>query len=106
MNVQTKVYRFQKIANFRELGGYPAGNGQTVRFGRLFRSGHLVNASSSDLKKMRELGIRTVIDLRTRGEAQKKPNRLSAGAGIRAFHFPVNDENYEKGQLPPFLCRI
>ena len=34
-------YNLEGAVNFRELGGYPAADGRTVRWGQLYRSGAL-----------------------------------------------------------------
>lgn len=51
--------------NFRDLGGYTAADGRVVRFGRVFRSGHLANLTDPDLAVLTTLGIRTVVDFRS-----------------------------------------
>jgi protein-tyrosine phosphatase len=56
--------------NFRDLGGYLGADGQRVRWRRLFRADGLSSLSPTDLKIVADLGIRTVIDLRTAPEVQ------------------------------------
>lgn len=64
--------------NFRDLGGYAAGEGR-VRPGLLYRSGMTHGISSAGLRVLRErLAIRTVIDLRAPREAHQE--------GIAPFH--------------------
>lgn len=56
---------FERVLNFRDLGGYRAADGRAVRWRRLFRSDAPGNMSETDERKAREeLGIVTVIDLR------------------------------------------
>ena len=38
----------QGAINFRDLGGYATNDGRRVRWGRLFRSGHLSNLTKKD----------------------------------------------------------
>jgi len=59
---------FDRVFNFRDLGGYLAAEGRTVRWGRLYRSDSLHQLSDDDLETFRLLGVRTVIDLRTEVE--------------------------------------
>lgn len=54
---------FEKIENFRDLGGYNARYGETS-YGVIYRSAALNFASPKDVRKLRELGIKTIIDLR------------------------------------------
>ncbi|MGB5265465.1 MAG: tyrosine-protein phosphatase [Polyangiales bacterium] len=61
--------------NFRDLGGYAASDGRTVKWGQVFRSGELSQLSTDDVRKLGALGIRAVVDLRS-------PEEVSArGAG-------------------------
>lgn len=36
------------VRNFRDVGGLPASDGRRVRYGVLFRSGHLAHATEED----------------------------------------------------------
>jgi protein-tyrosine phosphatase len=52
-------------ANFRDLGGCRTRDGRVVRWERLYRSDNLANLSPRDLARLEELGIVSVIDLRS-----------------------------------------
>ena len=54
--------------NFRDIGGYTANDGRQVRWGTVYRSGELNKLSDRDLDRLAELGIRTVVDLRSEAE--------------------------------------
>jgi protein-tyrosine phosphatase len=62
-------------ANFRDLGGYRTRDGRYVRWGRLYRSDHLVNLTARDYDYLAGLDIRVVCDLRTSGERAKAPTK-------------------------------
>jgi len=62
-------------ANFRDLGGYRASDGRYVRWGLVYRSGHLANLTASDFGYLDGLGIRLVCDVRTVGERARLPTR-------------------------------
>jgi protein-tyrosine phosphatase len=53
--------------NFRDLGGYRTSN-SAVRRRRLFRSDSLAGATPSDYRRLAELRLSAVIDLRSRSE--------------------------------------
>jgi len=67
-----RVLHFDSIHNFRDYGGYAARGGHLVR-GRLWRSGQHGEATSADLARVRDLDIRTVIDLRGDSERAAHP---------------------------------
>jgi protein-tyrosine phosphatase len=56
--------------NFRDLGGYQAGNGVT-RWRRLFRADALHGLTSDDLAHLAERGVRTILDLRSAAELER-----------------------------------
>ncbi len=57
--------------NFRDLGGYPTAEGQVTRWGTLFRSDTLHELTSPDVRRLREMGLATVVDLRTPRELEQ-----------------------------------
>ena len=89
---KSRVLGFQKVANFRDVGGYPAADGRTVRWGALYRSGHLAKMSRRDLEKFSDLEIDTVIDLRSEYERQRDPNRLPEKNTPNVLELSILDE--------------
>ncbi|HMM90440.1 tyrosine-protein phosphatase [Bradyrhizobium sp.] len=51
-------------SNFRDLGGYPTGDGRTVRWRQIFRSNHLGHLTEDDAAVLRDLGVRSAFDFR------------------------------------------
>jgi protein-tyrosine phosphatase len=70
--------------NFRDLGGYPAPGGRSVRWRALFRADDLSCRSRPDREVVRRLGIATVIDLRSRAEVER--DRFPVAEIAVAFH--------------------
>jgi len=60
-------------ANLRDLGGLATIDGQRVRTGRLFRSGHLSELHGTEAAILGGLGLRTIIDLRRPSEVADFP---------------------------------
>jgi len=58
----------ESALNFRDVGGYPTADGRHVRWRRLFRAGGLSQLSEADLAVLGDLGIATVVDLRSTAE--------------------------------------
>jgi len=75
---------FEYVPNFRDLGGYRARDGYTVAWRRLFRSGELGNMTRSDFNLLTgEIGLTSVIDLRSSMEVEQQGVGLLAKAGIK-----------------------
>lgn len=65
--------------NFRDIGGYPAADGRTVKWDRLYRSGDISGLTEDDQRKLDSLGIKVVYDLRSSDEYSQAPDRLPDG---------------------------
>ena len=83
--------------NFRQLGGIRTKDGRTVRQNTLYRSGglHLMNAQ--ELEIVRQLKIRTVLDLRDRWSQKRKPD-----PDIGAAHVPYDGMPAKGGESIDF----
>ena len=81
---------FASVPNFRDLGGYRAGDGRAVAWRRLFRSAALHVMSPPDLARFKEdIRPRAVIDLRTPSEPVKQREiSLLGEVGARYHHVP------------------
>jgi protein-tyrosine phosphatase len=62
---------FEACFNFRDLGGYAAEDGRTVAWGRVYRSDMFHRMTEADRARLRDLGLRTVIDLRSTNEVER-----------------------------------
>lgn len=61
--------------NFRDLGGYQSRTGKTVKWRKLFRSGHLANLSDSDIEHLHQLSLTRVHDFRRADEQERAPSQ-------------------------------
>ena len=85
------------IPNFRDVGGLPAADGRVVRTGLLLRSATPSNATAVDAEALRRAGLRTVLDLRGRVDAERDPgDRLLAGD---TTYLPLLTENMMRSAL-------
>jgi protein-tyrosine phosphatase len=103
--------RLPGTVNLRDVGGYPAadgdgraGGGGTVRWGTLLRSDALHRLDGSGRAALAGLGLRTVVDLRTNAEVRAAPSALD-DAGVATFHVPLFDAS-AIGRLPPELAAV
>lgn len=69
--------------NFRDMGGYLGADGRRVRWGRLFRSGHLARLDEDDQRHLSALRLRLVCDFRREDEQERQPARFAADAKPR-----------------------
>ena len=63
-------------SNFRDLGGYPARDGRSVRWRQIFRSNHLGHLTEADIAVLRGLGLKSAFDFRGTEE------RAAAACGL------------------------
>jgi protein-tyrosine phosphatase len=75
--------------NLRDLGGYPARGGGTLRWRTLLRSDALHRIDDAGRLILAGLNLHTVIDLRTHEEAELAPSALGPALGVRRRHIPV-----------------
>ena len=69
---------FESVPNFRDIGGYRTRDGYTVAWRRLFRSGELCRMTGSDFSKLtEEIGLTSVIDLRSSFEIERAGHRAA-----------------------------
>lgn len=89
-------------ANFRDLGGYAAGN-RVLRRGRVFRSDSLSAMSDADVRRVvDELGVVTVVDLRAGHEVETYGHGPLGAAGVVVHHMPIADETRpDRVERPP-----
>lgn len=92
--------------NFRDLGGYQTKQGKTVVWGELYRSDAFQSITDLDIQYLKGMEIKTIVDLRSKKESEKRPNiswgdipyyqfdpnaKVARDAGNAAF-FTSNDE--------------
>jgi protein-tyrosine phosphatase len=78
--------------NFRDLGGHETADGRRVRSGVLYRADTLHRLTAADLDVLRGLGLRTVIDLRTRTELERFGRAGLTDDEVAHHHLPMIDE--------------
>jgi protein-tyrosine phosphatase len=77
--------------NFRDLGGYPGADGRSVRWRRLFRADGLTRLDEDDCAQLADLGLATVIDLRTKGEVDERGRFPVDSFEVEYHHLPLTD---------------
>ncbi|WP_051652614.1 tyrosine-protein phosphatase [Kitasatospora cheerisanensis] len=91
------------VRNFRDAGGC----GHLPR-GVLYRSGALDRLTPDGARALLDLGVRTVLDLRSTPETAARPDALD-GTGIRHLHVPVFAEQRwpeDPAELYPLMAEL
>lgn len=93
--------------NFRDLGGYTAADGASVKWRKLFRSGVLDRLTEADQAALASLKLGAIVDFRTSNERVLRPSRPIAGARIwsREYGSSNADHNQPLGHIPPAKLR-
>ena len=71
METRERLLPLVGACNFRDLGGYPTVDGRFTRWGKLFRSDTLHELTEEDLELLRQIGLTSIIDLRTKTELER-----------------------------------
>lgn len=91
---------FERLHNFRDLGGYRAAGGRTVRWGRLYRSDSLGKLRGADRDRFHALGVRTVIDLRYPWEVTRS-GRVPDLDGLTYHNLSIEHRPYDQAGQDP-----
>ena len=83
-----RAIRFEGGVNFRDLGGYETSDNRAIRWGKLYRSGHLSNLTENDKVNFESLQIRAICDFRVDDERAKESAQLPGNPLF--FESPIN----------------
>jgi protein-tyrosine phosphatase len=96
----SRTLPFEGCVNFRDLGGYRTADGLQIGWRRLFRADGLHRLSESDHRRLIELGVATVIDLRTVDEAEQRGRFPVDQVPVRYVDLPLTDVLPPTEELP------
>jgi len=86
-----RVINLEGTTNTRDIGGYQTSDLRTIRPRQIIRSENLSRLTAGDFQQLEEIGVKTVIDLRTDREHDKSPTVWLGDNPPQFFHFPVGD---------------
>lgn len=90
-----RLIALDAVHNFRDMGGYPAADGLTTRWRTMFRADGLYRLAGDDLEVVRQLGLHTVIDLRTHAELADRGTFPHDLHPVDFHHVPVIDSTWQ-----------
>ena len=96
----TRTLEFDGCVNFRDLGGYRTRDGRQVGWRRLFRADGLHRLSPDDHRRLIDLGVTTVIDLRTVDEAEQRGRFPVEQVPVRYVDLPLTDVLPSTEEMP------
>ncbi|MGW5342052.1 tyrosine-protein phosphatase [Streptomyces sp. HUAS TT3] len=94
---------FDRLHNFRDLGGYRGADGRTVAWGALYRAdslGKLRVGEGADWDRFLALGVRTVIDLRYPWEIEAK-GRIPEQHRFTYANLSIEHRPYDQAAIDP-----
>ncbi|WP_456786000.1 tyrosine-protein phosphatase [Cellulomonas sp. P5_C5] len=104
MTVDPHILLSPAVTNLRDLGSRATADGGTVATGVAYRSAELADFSVTTDAALADLGIRTVVDLRTDAERSGRPDQLPAGARLVVLDALADMPEGAAAQLPTLLA--
>lgn len=83
--VSLRKIPFEKVHNFRDIGGIVTKDNRVVNWGRFYRADALARVDDKEFEAFNNLGITKVYDLRSDHEVSQAPNNLPSGVNNIAF---------------------
>ncbi|MDU2995480.1 MAG: tyrosine-protein phosphatase, partial [Clostridium sp.] len=77
--VGEKILPFVGVHHFRDIGGYRTIDGRRVKWNTFYRSDKLSDLTEEDIEYFKALGIKTILDLRSKGEVLSSPDPYIEG---------------------------
>jgi protein-tyrosine phosphatase len=96
-SANTRLHAIEGTYNLRDTGGYATPGGET-RWGKLFRSDALHALTDASRRRLDELGVEYVIDLRDDSELLASPSQLD-GLGVTVVHTPIYPQTSSFGSI-------
>lgn len=98
---------FEGARNFRELGGWPAAGGKTVRWGLFYRGPSTADLTSpADRALLDSLNLKLILDLRSTSESRKAPDLVPQGTELIQQCALCANDGHEIGFSPEDIALL
>lgn len=94
--------KLKSVLNFRDVGGIASKSNRVIREGQIFRSATVDNITREDILRLRDFGIRTIIDLRAPKEVKRSGRKVD---NIVSLALPLDFQQTTRERLKPFLYK-
>ncbi len=102
-NHPRRLIGLEAVHNFRDLGGYPTAGGQSTKWRTLFRSDGLYRLrGADDMSRVMQLGLKSVIDLRTEREQREQGIFPTDDIEVTFHHLSIVDVTWSDTETPEF----
>ncbi|MFC4349364.1 tyrosine-protein phosphatase [Kordiimonas lipolytica] len=112
MPAASRIIPMPGVKNFRDMGGYIGADGRTMRWGKLYRSGHWAEFTGNRETAAPAYGITTVVDFRSDAEKKRHPVGWPDGWAPTYHATPIGgnaaawvQELYERLSTSPFPAK-
>ena len=103
VNHPRRLIGLEAVHNFRDLGGYPTAGGRTTKWRTLFRSDGLYRLrGADDMSRVMQLGLKSVIDLRTEREQREQGLFPIDDIEVTFHHLSIVDVTWSDTETPEF----
>lgn len=89
MKSESRTLQLDTVHNFRDIGGFLTDEGKFMKRGLYFRSDSLHSFSINDINKIQDFKIKSIIDLRTPNERNKKLCVELDQMGVQVLNIPI-----------------
>ena len=103
VNHPRRLIGLDAVHNFRDLGGYPTAGGRSTKWRTLFRSDGLYRLrGADDMSRVMQLGLKSVIDLRTEREQREQGIFPTDDIEVTFHHLSIVDVTWSDTETPEF----
>lgn len=88
--ISNRFIEMDNVLNFRDLGGYFTTEENQLKWGKIYRSGHLSNANLFDQEKLKKLGVKTIIDFRAKKDREYHPYFMK----VQKINIPIENGDF------------